>query len=100
MKLSYILLVNLLRFRFLLLKYALFLILIKQFSIFSKLSGYDFNGWAVLEWECCIKSPEQGAKEGAIIIQNHIIEVTEKAFDDFANSGTDQQTNKKILGIN
>ena len=69
-------------------------------SIFSKLSGYDFNGWAVLEWECCIKSPEQGAKEGAIIIQNHIIEVTEKAFDDFANSGTDQQTNKKILGIN
>tara|TARA_B100000686_G_scaffold116840_1_gene124096 strand:+ start:350 stop:1405 length:1056 start_codon:yes stop_codon:yes gene_type:complete len=69
-------------------------------SIFSKLSGYDFEGWAVLEWECCIKSPEQGAKEGAIIIQNHIIEVTEKAFDDFADSGMDKATNKKILGIN
>ena len=68
-------------------------------SIFSKLSGYDFDGWAVLEWECCIKSPAQGAKEGAIIIQNHIIEVTEKAFDDFANSGMDRETNKKILGI-
>ena len=54
------------------------------------------SGWAVLEWECCIKSPEQGAKEGAIIIQNHIIDVTEKAFDDFADSGMDKQTNKKI----
>ena len=69
-------------------------------SIFSKLSGYDFDGWAVLEWECCIKSPEQGAKEGAQIIQEHIIEVTEKAFDDFADSGMDKETNKKILGIN
>ena len=68
-------------------------------SIFSKLSGYNFDGWAVLEWECCIKSPEQGAREGAIIIQNHIIEVTEKAFDDFADSGMDEATNKKILGI-
>ncbi len=69
-------------------------------SIFSKLSGYGFDGWAVLEWECCIKSPEQGAKEGATIIQDHIIDVTEKAFDDFADSGMDQETNKKILGIN
>jgi len=68
-------------------------------SIFSKLSGYDFDGWAVLEWECCIKSPEQGAREGAIIIKDHIIEVTEKAFDDFADSGMDKETNKKILGI-
>ena len=69
-------------------------------SIFSKLASYDFDGWAVLEWECCIKSPEQGAKEGAKIIQEHIIEVTEKAFDDFADSGMDKETNKKILGIN
>ena len=68
-------------------------------SIFSKLTGYNFDGWAVLEWECCIKSPEQGAAEGAPFIQNHIIEVTEKAFDDFASSGTDKQANKKILGI-
>ena len=68
-------------------------------SIFSKLSGYNFDGWAVLEWECCIKSPQQGAVEGAPFIQNHIIEVTDKAFDDFASSGTDEQANKKILGI-
>jgi sugar phosphate isomerase/epimerase len=68
-------------------------------SIFSKLSAHDYDGWAVLEWECCIKSPEQGAAEGAPFIQNHIIEVTEKAFDDFADSGIDKDTNKKILGL-
>ena len=69
-------------------------------TIFSKLSGYGFDGWAVLEWECCIKSPEQGAREGSKFIQDHIIEVTEKAFDDFADSGVDKETNKKLLGIN
>ena len=68
-------------------------------SIFSKLSGYNFNGWAVLEWECCIKSPQQGALEGAKFIDQHIIDVTEKAFDDFADSGMDKETNKKLLGI-
>ena len=68
-------------------------------SIFSKLSQYDYDGWAVLEWECCIKSPEQGAREGAPFIQSHIIEVTEKAFDDFAGGGADEELNKKILGI-
>ena len=68
-------------------------------TIFSKLSGYGFDGWAVLEWECCIKSPEQGAREGSKFIQDHIIEVTEKAFDDFADSGVDKETNKKLLGI-
>ena len=69
-------------------------------SIFTKLTEYGCDVWAVMEWECCIKSPEQGAKEGSIIIQEHIIDVTEKAFDDFADSGMDQETNKKILGIN
>ena len=69
-------------------------------SIFSKLSGYGFDGWAVLEWECCIKSPEHGAREGSKFIQDHIIEVTEKAFDDFADSGVDKETNKILLGIN
>lgn len=68
-------------------------------SIFSKLSQYDFDSWAVLEWECCIKSPEQGAREGVQFIKNHIIEVTEKAFDDFAGSGTDEALNRQIIGI-
>jgi sugar phosphate isomerase/epimerase len=68
-------------------------------SIFSKLAQYDFGGWAVLEWECCIKSPEQGAMEGAKFIKEHIIKVTEKAFDDFASAGKNPKLNKQVLGI-
>ncbi|MFK8005359.1 MAG: sugar phosphate isomerase/epimerase family protein [Saprospiraceae bacterium] len=68
-------------------------------GIFSKLSQYGFDGWAVMEWECCIKSPEQGAREGAPFIQKHIIEVTEKAFDDFAGGGIDKAMIKKIIGM-
>ena len=68
-------------------------------SIFSKLSQYGFDGWAVLEWECCIKSPEQGAKEGSKFISDHIIEVTEKSFDDFAGAEIDKEQIKKILGL-
>ena len=68
-------------------------------GIFSKLSQYGYDGWAVLEWECCIKSPEQGAREGAPFISDHIIEVTQKAFDDFADAGVDHEANQKALGI-
>lgn len=68
-------------------------------GIFSKLTQYGFEGWAVLEWECCMKHPEQGAAEGADFIRSHIIRVTEKAFDDFAGSGADQAANRRMLGI-
>ena len=68
-------------------------------SIFSKLSQYDFDGWAVLEWECCIKSPDQGAKEGVKFINDHIIEVTKQTFDDFAGSETNQDDINEILGL-
>ncbi len=68
-------------------------------SIFAKLSQYGFDGWAVLEWECCIKSSQQGAEEGAPFIKNHIIQVTEKAFDDFAGGQADEQLNRRILGL-
>lgn len=68
-------------------------------SIFSKLSQYNYDGWAVVEWECCIKHPEQGAAEGAPFVADHIIRVTERAFDDFAGTGADEALNKKILGI-
>jgi sugar phosphate isomerase/epimerase len=68
-------------------------------SIFSKMAQYDFAGWAVLEWECAIKHPEDGAREGAEFIKNHIIHVTEHAFDDFASAGTDLAANRKILGL-
>ena len=68
-------------------------------QIFSKLAAYDFDGWAVLEWECCLKHPEEGAKEGAKFIQDHIIRVTERAFDDFAKGGTNEVANRRILGL-
>lgn len=68
-------------------------------AIFSKLAQYDFEGWPVLEWECCIKHPEQGAAEGAPFIAKHIIRKTEKAFDDFAGAGADEELNKQVLGL-
>ena len=68
-------------------------------QVFSKLSQYNYDGWAVLEWEDAIKSAAQGAAEGAPFITDHIIEVTDRAFDDFANAGTDRETNRKILGL-
>jgi len=68
-------------------------------AIFSKLTQYGFDGWAVMEWECCLKHPEQGAAEGADFIAAHIIWVTEKAFDDFAAGGTDDAANRRMLGL-
>src|SRR5690606_6916890 len=69
-------------------------------GIFSRFAKYNYDGWAVLEWECCLKHPEDGAREGAKFIQEHIIRVTEKAFDDFAKGGTDEVANRRILGLN
>lgn len=68
-------------------------------AIFSKLAAYDYKGWAVLEWECALKNQEDGAREGAKFIKNHIIKVTDKAFDDFAASGADASFNNTLLGI-
>jgi sugar phosphate isomerase/epimerase len=67
--------------------------------IFTLLTEAGYGGWAVLEWECCVKSPEQGAAEGAPFIAKHIIEATEVAFDDFAGGKSDIQLNKRILGL-
>jgi sugar phosphate isomerase/epimerase len=67
--------------------------------IFSKLAQYDFDGWAVLEWECCLKDPEAGAREGAAFIADHIIPVTERAFDEFAAVASDDAANRSLLGI-
>ena len=68
-------------------------------TIFTKLTEYGCDLWAVMEWECCIKSPEQGAREGAPFIQNHIIEATQKTFDDFAGGSSDEEFLKNILGL-
>ena len=67
--------------------------------IFSKLAQYGFDGWAVLEWECCLKHPQDGAREGVDFINRHIIRVTEKAFDDFAGGNRDEAVNRRILGL-
>jgi sugar phosphate isomerase/epimerase len=68
-------------------------------QVFSKMAQYDYPGWAVVEWECCIKHPEAGAAEGAKFVSEHIIRVTDRAFDDFAGSGADAGRNRKILGV-
>jgi sugar phosphate isomerase/epimerase len=68
-------------------------------GVFAKLAEHDYDSWAVLEWECCLKHPEQGAREGAPFIAEHIIQVTETAFDDFAAGATDHAANRRMLGI-
>ena len=68
-------------------------------AMFSKLAAYDFPGWAVLEWECALKHPQDGAREGAQFIREHIIRVTDRAFDDFAASGVDESKNRELLGL-
>ncbi|SPZ64822.1 Inosose dehydratase [Serratia quinivorans] len=68
-------------------------------AIFSKLAQYDFPGWATLEWECCLKSPEAGAREGAEFIARHIIPVAERAFDDFAAVSGERKQVRQMLGM-
>ncbi|PIB25733.1 AP endonuclease [Amylibacter kogurei] len=68
-------------------------------AVFSKLTANDFDGWAVVEWECALKHPEDGAREGSAFVRDHIIRVTDKAFDDFADGGTDDVQNRKMLGL-
>jgi len=67
-------------------------------GIFSKLTGYDYDGWAVLEWECCLKNSEDGATEGARFISDHIIGVSTQAFDDFVKSAANRRLNRIMIG--
>ena len=68
-------------------------------AIFSKMAAIDFDGWAVVEWECALKHSEDGAREGAQFVRDHIIRVTPHAFDDFAGTGTDDAMNRRMLGV-
>ncbi|MBV7408412.1 sugar phosphate isomerase/epimerase [Maritimibacter sp. DP1N21-5] len=68
-------------------------------AVFSKFAAMDFDGWAVVEWECALKHPEDGAREGAAFVKDHIIRVTPHAFDDFADAGTDDEANARMLGL-
>lgn len=68
-------------------------------AVFSKMTANGFDGWAVVEWECCLKHPEDGAREGAEFVKAHIIRVTDKAFDDFAGGAADEAANRRLLGL-
>src|SRR5271166_3927492 len=68
-------------------------------GIFSKMAQYGYSSWAVLEWECCLKHPEDGAREGAEFIKNHLIRVTDRAFDDFAGGAVDKDQIRRALGL-
>ena len=67
--------------------------------VFTLLTEAGYRSWAVMEWECAVKSPEQGAREGAPFIARHLIEATEFAFDDFVGGESDTERNKKLLGL-
>ena len=68
-------------------------------QVFTLMTEIGFSGWAVLEWECAIKSPEQGAAEGAPFIAEHLIETSNVAFDDFAGGQADVEKNRELLGL-
>ncbi len=68
-------------------------------AIFTALSKHNFDGWAVLEWECAYKDNLVGAAEGAKFIEDHIIEVSKTSFDDFAASSADRDSNRRTLGL-
>ena len=68
-------------------------------QIFSAFTQHDYQGWAVLEWECCLKHPEQGAAEGAPFIARHMIRKADRAFDDFAGGSSDEAKNRRVLGL-
>ena len=68
-------------------------------GIFSKLTQYGFDGWATLEWECCLKDPEQGAREGAAFIRDHIIEVARRSFASEAGTMPDRRLNARDMGL-
>jgi sugar phosphate isomerase/epimerase len=68
-------------------------------AVFSKLAAYGYEGWAMMEWECCLKCPEDGAREGAEFIASHIVRATERAFDDFAGGAPDAARLRRMLGL-
>lgn len=68
-------------------------------GIFSSLTRYGYDGWAVLEWECCVKNAFDGAREGARFIADHIIRVTERSFDEGMRRPASPDALDRILGL-
>ena len=67
-------------------------------AVFSKMAQYDFDGWAVYEWECCLQHPDAAAREGAGFISSHIIEVTDRSFEG-APEAANLALVKALLGL-
>ncbi|MEM8665274.1 MAG: sugar phosphate isomerase/epimerase [Pseudomonadota bacterium] len=68
-------------------------------AIFSQLAVHNYDRWAVIEWECAIKHKDDGAREGAIFIKDHIINVSTSTFDDFVGQGADMKAVNRALGL-
>lgn len=68
-------------------------------AVFSRLTQYDYDGWATLEWECCFKNRRDGAREGAEFIRNLIIRVTDRSFDASMAGGFGAEEIRDMLGV-
>jgi len=67
-------------------------------AIFSKLTQYHIR-WRCSCGNCCLSTRGRRPAEGAKVIADHIIRVTDKAFDDFAGAGADVAANRRMLGV-
>ncbi len=68
-------------------------------AIFSRLAYHGYDRWAVVEWECYLKHPEDGAREAVDFVQRHMIRTTSKPFDDFMRPKEDAARNRRLLGL-
>jgi len=68
-------------------------------GVFSRLTHHNFEGWAVVEWECYLKDNKQGAEEGSKFVLDHMITKSATSFDDFAAAEKNDALNRKILGL-
>jgi hypothetical protein len=71
-----------------------------EFDLYNAwMFGWHYLLWAWIDGERRPDHCLQVLERGAEFIAAHIIRVTEKAFDDFAASGTDEAMNRKLLGL-
>ena len=68
-------------------------------GIFDRLTRHGYDGWAVLEWECCLKNSNDGAREGARFISEHVIRVSERSFDAAQDASMSPEKLDRVLGI-
>ena len=70
-----------------------------RFAVASSRVADDDQGCAVVEWECALKHPEDGAREGARLVRDHIIRLKPHAYDDFASAEADEAASRAMLGL-